>query len=60
MSFIEFQKIIFDTATLIAIIAINMTVIGLTSLAETKKIIGVDYGRFLVKKYRILGQVRIY
>ncbi|WHY86068.1 hypothetical protein QNH39_26430 [Neobacillus novalis] len=60
MSFIEIQKIIFDTSILIAIIAINMTVIGLTSLAETKKIIGVDYGRFLVKKYRIVGPVRIY
>ncbi len=37
MSFIDLKGIIFDTATLISIIAINMTVIGLTSLAETKK-----------------------
>lgn len=60
MSFIDIQKIIFDTSLLIAIIAINMTVIGLTSLAETKKIIGVDYGRFLVKKYRVIGPIKVY
>lgn len=60
LSFVEVQNIVFDTSIIIAIIAINMTVIGLTSLAETKKIIGVDYGRFLVKKYRICGIIRIY
>jgi hypothetical protein len=60
LSFIEIKKIIFDTSLIFAIIAINMTIIGLTSLAETKKIIGVDYGRFLVKKYRLMGNIRIY
>jgi hypothetical protein len=60
LSFIEINKIIFDTSLIFAIIAINMTIIGLTSLAETKKIIGVDYGRFLVKKYRIIGRIKIY
>lgn len=37
------KETVFDISIIIAIIAINMTVIGLTSLAETKKIIGVDY-----------------
>jgi hypothetical protein len=59
MSFIEIQKIIFDTATLIAIIAINMTLIGYLLWQKQKKLI-VDYGRFLVKKYRMVGPVGIY
>ncbi|MDR0138849.1 hypothetical protein RFW18_13925 [Metabacillus idriensis] len=29
-------------------------------VAETKKIIGVDYGKFLVKKYRIFNLFRVY
>ncbi|WP_165976170.1 hypothetical protein [Bacillus salipaludis] len=41
---IDFNRIINDVSLIMAIIAINMTIIGLTSLAETKKIIGVDYG----------------
>ncbi|MGO1528537.1 MAG: hypothetical protein ACTHWU_07420, partial [Senegalia sp. (in: firmicutes)] len=41
-------------------IAINMTVIGLTSLAESKTIIGIDYGKFLVKKYKVFGIIRMY
>lgn len=60
MSFIDLKSIIFDSNLIIAVIAINMTIIGLTSLAETKKIIGVDYGKFLVKKYRILNLFRVY
>ncbi|MEH7439316.1 hypothetical protein V7182_17725 [Neobacillus drentensis] len=57
---IEFKKIINDNSLIMAIIAINMTIIGLTSLAETKRIIGVDYGSFLLKKYKLLNLVRIY
>ncbi|MFA1642604.1 hypothetical protein AB5N96_07045 [Chryseomicrobium imtechense] len=49
-----------DANILFAIIAINMTVIGLTSLAESKNIIGVDYGKFLLRKYKIGGYIRIY
>ena len=60
MDFINLKDTIFDNSLIIAIIAINMTIIGLTSLAETKRIIGVDYGKFLVKKYRIFNKVRIY
>lgn len=41
----------------LSIITINMTVIGLTSLAERKSIIGVDYTRFLFSKYRLFGRV---
>jgi len=37
-----------------------MTVIGLTSLAESKTIIGIDYGKFLVKKYKVFGKIRMY
>lgn len=54
------ETIIFDSSLIIAIIAINMTVIGLTSLAEMKKVIGIDYGNFLLKKYKIFGFLRIY
>ena len=43
-----------------AIIAINMTIIGLTSLAEFKKVIGIDYGNFLIKKFRLVFGVKIY
>ncbi|UCZ52898.1 hypothetical protein LGQ02_19285 [Bacillus shivajii] len=62
MSILEvaFQEMIFDSNLIMAIIAINMTIIGLTSLAETKRVIGVDYGKFLVRKYRVLKVVRIY
>ncbi|MGP1909979.1 hypothetical protein ACTSEZ_17540 [Metabacillus sp. JX24] len=60
MSFIDLKSIIFDSNLIIAVIAINMTIIGLTSLAETKKIIGIDYGKFLVKKYRIFNLFRVY
>ncbi|MFP3355712.1 hypothetical protein R0K17_00010 [Planococcus sp. SIMBA_143] len=54
------DTIIYDSSLIIAIIAINMTVIGLTSLAEMKKVIGIDYGNFLLKKYKIFGFLRIY
>lgn len=50
----------FDQSIVLAIIAINMTIIGLTSLAESKKVIGVDYGQFLIKKYKIAHIVRMY
>lgn len=43
----------------LSIIAINMTVIGLTSLAEKKSIIGVDYTRFLFTKYKLFWKIRI-
>lgn len=56
----EVNEMIFDNSIWLAIMAINMTIIGLTSLAESKTIIGVDYGKFLVKKYKVLGIVRMY
>jgi len=37
-----------------------MTIIGLTSIAESKSVIGADYSDFLIKKYRILKFIRIY
>lgn len=49
-----------DNNLILAIIAINMTVIGLTSLAESKSIIGIDYGEFLVKKYKVFNFIKMY
>lgn len=60
MSNILSLKIQSDNSLILAIIAINMTVIGLTSLAESKSIIGIDYGKFLIKKYKVFGLVKIY
>ncbi|MBU3133141.1 hypothetical protein KPL40_11835 [Clostridium gasigenes] len=52
-------SIIFDNNLIMAIIAINMTIIGLTSLADKKTVIGVDYGDFLIKEFKFIG-VRMY
>lgn len=52
-------KFIFDNSLIMAIIAINMTVIGLTSLADKKTIIGIDYGEFLIKEFKFMG-LKIY
>lgn len=41
-------------------ISINMTIIGLTSLAEKKTIIGVDYGKYLISKYKLFHMVPLY
>lgn len=60
LEFINVQKVIFDTSLIMAIIAINMTIIGLTSLAEFKKVIGIDYGSFLIKKFRLVFGLKIY
>ena len=49
---------VFDTGVLLSIIAINLTLIGLTSLAETRKVIGVDYGKFLITKAVICGGIK--
>ena len=43
----------------LTIIAINMTIIGLTSLANTKNVMGVDYGDYLLKKHKLLN-IRLY
>ncbi|SDO05583.1 hypothetical protein [Alkalicoccus daliensis] len=57
---VAFQDMIYDNSLILAIIAINMTIIGLTSLAETKRVVGVDYGKFLVRKFKLLYIIRIY
>lgn len=44
----------------IALIALNVTVVGLSSLAEKRTVIGVEYGRYLMDKYRLLGICRVY
>jgi hypothetical protein len=53
------DPMIYDNGLIMAIIAINMTVIGLTSLADKKCVIGVDYGTYLITKYKLLG-IRMY
>ena len=44
----------------LGIIALNMTVIGLTSLAEKRIVVGVEYGKYLIDHYRIGGWLRLY
>lgn len=44
----------------LGIVALNMTVIGLTSLAEKRLVIGVEYGKYLIDKYRIRNTIRLY
>ncbi|HKM29272.1 MAG TPA: hypothetical protein VJZ51_00760 [Bacilli bacterium] len=48
-----FEGLEFNNSILISIIAINLTLIGLTSLAESKKVMGIDYGKFLVNEFVI-------
>ena len=57
---IDFNSMVNDGSVWLAIIAINMTIIGLTSLAETKNVIGIDYGKYLIKSYKVVGSIRIY
>ena len=54
------NQIIDSVPVWLSLIAINMTVIGLTSLADRKTIIGVDYSKYLLKNYKIAGVVRIF
>ena len=44
----------------LGIVALNMTVIGLTSLAEKRLVIGVEYGKYLIDKFRLYNVVRLY
>lgn len=44
----------------VALIGLNITVVGLTSLAEKRTVIGVDYGRYLIDNYKIFGLFRVY
>ena len=49
-----------DSNILLTMISINMTIIGLTSLAEKKTIIGVVYGKYLINKYKLFHIVPLY
>lgn len=53
------MPMIYDNGLLMAIIAIDMSIIGLTSLADQKCVIGIDYGKFLITKFK-LGGIRMY
>ncbi|MFS1438717.1 hypothetical protein [Shewanella sp. 10N.286.48.A6] len=59
-SFIDIHELVTDGSVWLAIIAINMTIIGLTSLAESKSVIGIDYGQYLIKSYKTFFGVKIY
>ena len=52
----SFQDI--DKALIVALIAINLTLLGLTTLAEAKKVLGVDYGKFLINKATLFLRVK--
>ena len=44
----------------VALIGLNVTVIGLTSLAEKRNVVGIDYGKYLIDEYKLWGVFRIY
>ena len=44
----------------VALIALNLTLIGLSSLAEKRSVIGVEYGKFLLDRYKVGGVFRLY
>lgn len=44
----------------ITLIALCVTLVGLSSLAEKRTVIGVEYGKYLMDKYKVFGVVRIY
>lgn len=54
------MKLELDSNILLTMISINMTIIGLTSLAEKKTIIGVDYGKYLINKYKLFNIIPMY
>ena len=43
-----------------ALIALNVTVIGLSSLAEKRTVIGIEYGKYLIDNYKVFGCIKIY
>lgn len=44
----------------IALIAFNVTVVGLSSLAEKRTVIGIEYGKYLLDRFKWLGLFRVY
>lgn len=54
------ERLYLDSNILLTMISINMTIIGLTSLAEKKTIIGVDYGKYLINNYKLFHVVPLY
>lgn len=54
------ERLYLDSNILLTMISINMTIIGLTSLAEKKTIIGVDYGKYLINKYKLFHVIPLY
>lgn len=54
------MNLLLDSNILLTMISINMTIIGLTSLAEKKTIIGVDYGKYLINNYKLFRIIPMY
>ena len=43
-----------------ALVALNLTIVGLSSLAEKRSVIGIEYGRYLLDRYKIYGFIRLF
>lgn len=56
----DLLSLIFDNQLWLAIVAINITIIGLTSLADKRSVIGVEYGHYLLTEYKLFGFLRMY
>ena len=54
------NEIISKVEVWVAMVALNLTIVGLSSLAEKRCVIGLEYGRYLLDKYKICGLVRLY
>ena len=54
------NDIITNSEIWLGIVALNMTVIGLTSLAEKRLVIGVEYGKYLIDKFHVHHVMRLY
>lgn len=49
-----------DINTWIALIALNMTVLGLSSMAEKRNVAGVEYRQYILDKYKLFSVIRMY
>ena len=49
-----------DVEVWVSLIALNLTIVGLSSLAEKRSVIGMEYGSYLLDKYKIHGKIRMF
>ena len=50
---IPFSTITSNIELWVALIALNLTLIGFSSLAEKRSVIGIEYGKFLLDRYKV-------